>query len=64
MKKIESQKLHGVKILKKNISNFALEFEEGDEVQIIGIGERGCDSMEVSSGTVIYECGWDIFKEK
>lgn len=51
-----------MKILKKSVSNFSVEFEEGDEVQIIGIGERGYDLMEVSSGSTIFECGWDLFE--
>lgn len=38
------------------------EFEEGDEVQVIGIGERGYNLMEVSSGMAICECGWDLFE--
>lgn len=63
MKKIERPKLHDIKILKKNISNLSVEFEKGDEVQIVAIGDRGYDLMEVSSGSVICECGWDLFED-
>lgn len=62
MRKIELPKLNDVKILKKNISNFSVELEKGDEVQIVGIGDRGYDLMEVSSGSTIFECGWDLFE--
>lgn len=65
MKKIEKPKLYDVKILKWNVSNFSVEFEKGDEVQIVCIGERGYDLMMVDSGDTfkIVECGWDLFEE-
>lgn len=62
MIKNESPKVLDVKTLKRNVSNLSVEFEKGDEVQIIGIGERGYDLMEVSSGCTIFECGWDLFE--
>lgn len=61
MKKIEEPKMYDVKILKKEVSNFSVTLEEGDEVQIVGIGERGYDLMEVDSGNTVSECGWDLF---
>lgn len=63
MKKLNTPKLNDVKTLKKNLSTFSVEFEKGDEVQIIGIGERGYDLMAVDSGHVMFECGWDIFEQ-
>ena len=63
MKQINKTELYDVKILKKNVSNFSVEFEKGDQVQIIGIGERGYDLMEVDSGNTVFECGWDLFGE-
>lgn len=63
MKKINNPKLHDIKTLKKNISCFGIEFEKGDEVEILSIGERGYDLMEVTSGKRIIECGWDLFQE-
>ncbi|MEV9652453.1 hypothetical protein [Bacillus aerius] len=62
MKRIENPKLNDVKILKKEVSNFAVELEIGDEVQIIGVGERGYDLKHLASGEVVNECGWDIFE--
>lgn len=63
MKIIKKPKLHDVKTLKRNISLFTVEFEIGDQVEIIGIGERGYDLKEVSSGRTVLECGWDLFEE-
>lgn len=63
MKVTKQPEIYDVKILKKNVSNFTVEFEKGDEVQIIGIGERGYDLMEVGSGKTIIECGWDLFED-
>lgn len=62
MKRIENPKLNDVKILKKDVSSFAVELEKGDEVQIIGIGERGYDLKHLASGEVVNECGWDLFQ--
>ncbi|CAF1916261.1 hypothetical protein [Bacillus subtilis] len=62
MKRIENPKLNDVKILKKDVSSFAVELEKGDKVQIIGIGERGYDLKYVDSGEVVKECGWDLFE--
>ncbi|AVM24288.1 hypothetical protein [Bacillus pumilus] len=61
MKKAENLKLNDVKILRKDVSNFTVELEKGDEVQIIGIGERGYDLKHLASGEIVNECGWDLF---
>lgn len=63
MIKIEGPKVLDVKTLKRNVSNLSVILEKGDEVQIIGIGERGYDIMEVSSGITVFECGWDLFED-
>lgn len=63
MIKIEGPKVLDVKTLKRNVSNLSVILEKGDEVQIIGIGERGYDIMEVSSGSTVFECGWDLFED-
>ncbi|UZD72298.1 hypothetical protein [Bacillus siamensis] len=61
MKRIEQPKINDIKTLKENISNFTVELERGDTVQIIDIGERGYDLRHVDSGEVLRECGWDLF---
>lgn len=62
MKIKDNPKLYDVKVLKRDVSNMNVKFEKGDNVQIVGIGERGYDLMEVDSGHTIFECGWDLFE--
>jgi len=60
---IQQTKIGDVKVLKKSVSNFLVTLEVGDQVEIIGIGERGYNLKELTSGTVVLECGWDLFEE-
>lgn len=50
------------KVLKVEFHFPHVTFEKGDVVEVIGIGERGYDIVEVNTGTRLVECGWDIFE--
>lgn len=58
----QKPKVNDIKILKENLSTFSVELEKGDQVKVIGIGERGYDLEHVESGQKLIECGWDIFE--
>lgn len=61
---VQQSRIGDIKVLKKRIvSSLCRVFEIGDKVRILGVSVRGYDLQEVNSGTIIQECGWDLFED-